>query len=394
VYDLDGNRYIDTMLGFGTWVAGHKPPGLTEAITDQLERGLQFGIHNRLQEKLANLILPAGPGDRVIFCNSGTEATMYAIRAARAYTGRTMIATFDGSYHGAHDDGSHLVDPASPPDRPVTIARGAGIPPRLRETHLKLPHLSAAAFTLIAEHGGELAAVLIEGVQGGLPQLNPEIGEFLTELIAVAHHHGVLVILDEVVSGFRIAFGGASEHYRVRPDLTTYGKALGGGVPIGAVAGRSDVMAVFAGPAEHRVGIFSGGSFSGNPLSMAAGIAHVGYLAANRARLYPRLNSEGDRLASEFNSFARAQGMAVQMLNAGSMFQIFFTDAPIRTQRDIRGMNRIGDAAFNLHLLRYGVLIPGSKRAFISSAHTPDVVDEMLAAMRQSLLDVRADGEI
>ena len=394
LFDMDGNRYIDGMLGFGTWVAGHKPPGLIEAITAQLERGLLFGIHNPMQERLAELLLDAGTGERVIFCSTGTEATMYAIRAARAFTGRNTLAMLDGFYHGAHDYGTHSVDVSSPRDRPRALFRGAGIPPQLHDLQLMLPHRNPAAFDLIVQHKDELAAVLVEGIQSSNPHRADDIGEFYREIQALCRRHGILFVVDEVITGFRQAYGGAQEYYGLEPDLATYGKAIGGGTPVGAVAGRADVMAVFSGPGAHPRGIFSGGSFSGNPLGMAAGVAHVSHLRENREEIYPYIDSAGTRLGEAFNSFARENGMRVQMLTrarcsrSSSRMPRYAASAtpPMSTARPMLTSPCICCGA--------ACCVPAPSGRSFSHAHTPAVIDAMVEAMTTSLLDLRADGKI
>lgn len=395
VYDLDDNRYIDTMLGFGTHVLGHRTPEVENAMRRQLEKGWLYGIHNAGQERLARLLIEAAPAaERVIFCNSGTEATMYAMRVARAFTVREKIAIFDGSYHGAHDYGQVQADPESPRDRPWSSSRGAGIPAALLDLQVPLPYREEAALGLIEEHRDSLAAVMIEAVQSSNPSLTEELGAFLHKLQAFCRKLGILFIIDEVITGFRIAYGGVQEHYGLKPDLATYAKALGGGAPIGAVAGRTDIMALFQGLGSDPKAIFSGGSFSGNPMSMAAGTAHVEALRAQREQVYPYINAQGARLTEAFNHFAREQNMAVQMLNAGSMFQLFFRSDDIRSVRDLGDVDTRAEGDFYLHLLRRGVLVPGTKRAFLSAAHTPALIDYMVAAMKNALLDLRADGGI
>ena len=396
VYDADGNAYIDCQLGFGTHVLGHRHPAVVEALHDAVDRGFQFGIHNPDQERLASLVREAVPGvEGVIFCNSGSEATFYAIRAARAFTGRDVVATFDGAYHGAHDWGMVVVDPDSPVDAPVGIPMSAGVPAAVYESRMLLPYRRRAAFDLIRANADRLALVMIEPVQSSNPRLDEETSAWLRELREVCREHGVLFLMDEVITGFRIAWGGMAEHLDLAPDLVTHGKALGGGVPIGGVAGRGDVMRLFRGASSGDPrGIFSGGSFSGNPLSMAAGVALVGTLRAQRDQVYPYINAQGDRLASRLNDFAASHDMAFQVLNAGSMFQLYFQREPIGSARDVRYADRVAERDFYLHLLANGVLVPGTRRSFVSAAHTPEDVDAIADAVEASLLAVRDDGRI
>ena len=395
LFDLDGNEYIDTMMGFGTHVLGHRHPAVEAALHNQLGKGWMFGIHNAGQEVLARMLSEAAPcAERVIFCNSGTEATMYALRLARAATGRTAIASFDGGYHGAHNDGYVIADPTSPANAPQAVALGAGIPASTIAEHIKLPYRDDAALDIIDANRDRLAAVIIEGVQSSNPQLSPEVGAFLHALRERCRQHGIIFILDEVITGFRIAYGGVQEHYGITPDLATYGKALGGGIPIGAVAGRADLMELFQKLGRDKRGLFSGGSFSGNPLAMEAGIAHLRAIQARRPTLYTELSAKTARLRDSVNAHARTNNFPVQMLAAGSMFQLYFQTAPIRSARDITSAHRRAEGVFYLHLLRHGVLIPGTRRAFLADAHTPQDIDFIIAAIAQALDDTRADALI
>jgi glutamate-1-semialdehyde 2,1-aminomutase len=392
--DADGNRYIDFQIGFGSMLLGHRHPLVQSALLDQAaNRGWQFGLHNPNQVKLADqLIKGDNCAERVIFCNSGTESTMYAIRVARAFSGRPKLGVFDGFYHGAHDYGIGAADPNSPRDAPVYQPIGAGVLPAIVENQIMLPYRSDAAFDLIRQHKDDLAMVMIEGVQSSNPHEKNELTAYLQELKSVCAESDVLFMMDEVITGFRLAYGGAQEYFDVQPDLATYGKVLGGGLPIGAVGGRADIMKLFNSMAMgDKKGIMSGGTFSGNPLTMAAGVAQTSFLDENRAEIYPRLNSMGQGLAEAINQYAREQDMGVQVLNAGSMFQIYFNEGEIWSARDTGGMRSQAETDFYLHLLDNGVLIPGTRRSFISYVHTPELVDEATEIIKKSLNLVRQD---
>jgi glutamate-1-semialdehyde 2,1-aminomutase len=389
VWDADGNRYVDTSVGFGLHMLGHRHPEIEQAIKARTELGWMFGIHTTSQMKLATLLHDASPcAERVVFCNSGTEATMYAIRAARGFSGREKIALFDGFYHGAHDYGMWGTDPASPREAPRKVPLGRGIPGALDELVMLLPYRNPAAFDLIRAHADELALVMVEGVQSSNPQ--PEAGEFLRELESVCRAAGVLFAIDEVITGFRLAYGGAQERFGVKPDLATYGKVLGGGLPIGAVAGRADLMEVFTGLGA-RNGIFSGGTFSGNPLTMEAGAAAVGHLKAH-PEIYARLELAGDRLAAAVNGFCQDRQIPAQIKHVGSMFHLFFQREPVESMRDVTAANARAEKAFYLHALNRGVLVPGTQRAFLSAAHGEAEVDRLIEVFEASLADVQAEG--
>lgn len=389
LFDADGNRYLDTSVGFGLHILGHRHPDIERAIKGRTERGWMFGIHTTAQMKLASLLHEASPcAERVVFCNTGTEATMYAIRAARGFTGRDKVAFFDGFYHGAHDYGMWATDPTSPRQTPRKVALGHGIPRVLEDLVMLLPYRDRAAFDLIRDHADELALVLVEGVQSSNPQ--GKAGEFLRELAQVCRDAGVLFGIDEVITGFRLAWGGAQERFGVVPDLATYGKVLGGGLPVGAVTGHADLMEVFTGLNARR-GIFSGGTFSGNPLTMEAGAAALTYLLEH-PETYARLDAAGDRLAAAVNGFCEDRGIPAQMKHAGSMFHMFFQREPIESMRDVCAGNEPAASAFYLHALNRGVLVPGTQRAFLSSAHGDAEIDSLIDTFKASLADVHAEG--
>ncbi|MFP6817139.1 MAG: aspartate aminotransferase family protein [Pseudomonadales bacterium] len=389
VYDADDNRYIDTSVGFGLHMLGHRHPLIEQAIKARTEKGWMFGIHTTSQMKLASLLHEASPcADRVVFCNTGSEATMYAIRAARGYSGREKIALFDGFYHGAHDYGMWMTDPSSPRDAPEKFPMGNGIPKALADLTLLLPYRNVAAFDLIRQHADELALVMVEGVQSSNPQ--PEAGEFLRELSSVCRQAGVLFAIDEVITGFRVAYGGAQELFSVTPDLATYGKVLGGGLAVGAIAGRAEVMEVFTGLSAGN-GVFSGGTFSGNPLTMEAGAAAVGYLREH-PEVYTDMNAAGDRLAAQVNGYCEMHQVPARMKNVGGMFHMFFQREPLDSMRDVTHANVSAEKAFYLHALNRGVLVPGTQRAFLSAAHSSAEIDTLIEVFQQSLADVQAEG--
>lgn len=389
VYDADGNRYLDTSVGFGLHMLGHRHPEVAAAIKARTELGWMFGIHTTAQMKLASLLHEASPcAERVVFCNTGSEATMYAMRAARGFSGRERIALFDGCYHGAHDYGMWITDPGSPREAPGKLPMGHGIPRALGDLVTLLPYRDAAAFDLIRQQADELALVMVEGVQSSNPQ--PAAGEFLRELATVCRDAGVLFAIDEVITGFRLAYGGAQERFGVVPDLATYGKVLGGGLPVGAITGRAEVMDVFTGLAAER-GVFSGGTFSGNPLTMEAGAAAVTHLR-DHPDIYERLDAAGDRLAGAVNGYCETHRIPAQMKHVGSMFHLFFQHEPIDSMRDVRRAGSAAEKAFYLHALNRGVLVPGTQRAFLSAAHGDAEVDMLIDVFQDSLADVQAEG--
>ena len=389
VEDVDGNEYIDLSMGFGCHVLGHAHPVVVEAVRDAAGRGVQFGIHTPYQEALARLVVEASPcADSVVFCNSGTEATMYAIRAARAHSGKIKIALFEGAYHGAHDTVLVKTEDDSTRNRPMPVAKGTGVPGDTVDHVLMLPYRNEAAFDLIRQYADELAVVLIEPVQGSNPTL--ECREFVAELVDACRDAGVLLMFDEVITGFRLAYGGAQEQFGLTPDLAAYGKALGGGMPIGAVAGRGDVLSRFDWHKQAETGtqIFTGGTFNGNPVTMQAGAATVGHLR-DHPEVYETLAGHGQRMSDEIGGFCREQDLPAQIITAHSMIQLRFQRGPILTARDIDRSLAKAEKEFYTRLMLEGVLIPGDHLALSSAAHSDADIDRVVDACRQALTDTK-----
>ena len=389
VFDADGNQYIDTSVGFGLHMLGHVHPDIEAAIQARSKLGWMFGIHSTSQMKLAQLVHEGSPcAERVVFCNTGSEATMYAFRAARGFSGREKIALFDGFYHGAHDYGMWATDPGSDRHAPQHVPMGHGIPEALHKLTLLLPYRSPAAFDLIRKHQDELALVFVEGVQSSNPQA--DVGEFLCEVAEVCRQCGVLFGLDEVITGFRIDWGGAQARFGVTPDIATYGKVVGGGLPVGAITGRADLMDVFTGLGARR-GVFSGGTFSGNPLTMEAGAAALSHLKAH-PEIYERLERQGNQLREAVNRCCEQHQIPAQMKNVGSMFHMFFQGEAVNSMRDAHSRHLDAQKAFYLLCLDRGVLVPGTQRAFLSAAHSDEVLDKLIDVFTSSLIDVASAG--
>jgi glutamate-1-semialdehyde 2,1-aminomutase len=392
VTDVDGNSYIDLTMGFGPHLLGHRPKVIEDAMAAQIKKGWHVGLHNPLQAELAELLNEAANcGEQTIFCNSGTEATMYGMRVARGFTGKDKVAVFDGNYHGSHDYALIKAAPDSPRDAPLGRILGRGVPDVVNDnTMMVLPYHDEAAYGLIRAHADELALVIVQPVQNQVPR--NDNAEFLQGLLKVCRECDVLMLMDEVVTGFRIAYGGGQEAYDITPDLATYGKALAGGMPIGALTGRADVMELLGlGKADPR-GVFSGGTFSGNPLTMAAGIAAVRHMRDNKETIYPKLNARSQRMADAINGFCQENQIGAQLLNTGSIFYLHFQREPIATSRDVTNTNSEAEREFYLHLMNHGVTVPGIHLFFLSDAHSDEDVDEIIEAFKQSFLDVRTDG--
>jgi len=392
VIDVDGNEYIDLTMGFGPHILGHSPSVVLDALREALDRGLQVALHNPYQEPLARLIVQAhASNEMVVFCNSGTEATMYAIRALRAFTRRPKIAQFEGSYHGAHDYALVVAAPDSPPGAPRAVARQDGIPPEVVSSVVVLPFWRDEAFDMIRSMRHELAAVLIEPVQGSNPQLGH--AEWLRQLREICNAANVPLVFDEVITGFRLGYGGAQEFFGIGADVITYGKVIGGGLPVGAVTGRRDVMELFTSGRVASPSVFSAGTFSGNPMSMVAGTALLSHLKAH-PELYTYLWAESDRFARELNTFFTDEDFPAQIQMAGSSLFMRLTRTPIRTAAEGRLNPDLTDAydALQLKLLDRGVILPGVHQFHLSTAHTRDDVDTVIAAVKDSFREVRSYG--
>ena len=394
--DVDGNTYIDTTMGFGPIILGHNHPVVREAVDKQLNRGWLFGLPGEAQFELGELLCDASPcAEEVIWANTGTEATMYAMRAARAFTGKSKIGVFDGAYHGAHDYALfYATFEEGTNDKPNGMYVSSGISDVIKNDTLELlPYRNEAAFDLIRKNKDDLAAIILEGSQNSNPRLNNK--DFLQGLRDVCTECDVLMIMDEVVTGFRVDYGGIQGYYGIKADMATYGKITGGGFPVGAVAGRKDIMAVFGGRGGDKR-IFHGGTFNGNPLSMIAGQAVISHLKENKDTIYPSLMDKGNRLTNEINKFCEENEYPAQILNAGSKFHMKFQRESISNGFDIKGYyggeHKQAENEFYLHLLGHNVMVPGVRLAFLCDAHTDEDVTTIIESMKASFKAVREDG--
>jgi len=386
IWDIDGNRYLDCTMSFGVHVLGHCPPPVVDAMLNQVKRGTSFGAPHLHEIEFTKRFVECIPcAEMAMLCNTGTEATMIGIRLMRASRRKGKIAKFEGTYHGWHDyaQWSVYIDPNNmgPEDSPYQVAASGGIPEAVRDTVMLLP-LNESAFEQIEEHADELAGVMIEPVfgTGAIP-----VGkEFLTKLREVTARTGVLLMFDEVITGFRIALGGAQERFGVLPDLATYGKTIGGGAPVGAVAVSKALMQQVS-QAEEQVS--SAGTFSGNPFTLAAGATTLKYLMDN-PKLYAEMDARGDHLRGDFNEWARSKGYPFCMSGIGSMFQIHQKAGPILKPRDALGQDPEIMSDLQLHLRLRNIYIPWFHLAFISAAHTDANIEEILRALKDSVSEI------
>ena len=381
VWDADGNRYIDYVGSWGPLILGHANPEVIEAVVQAAHKGTSFGASTPAEAELAALVTEAFPAiERVRFVSSGTEATMSAIRLARAATGRKFVVKFEGCYHG-HSDA--LLVKAGSGVATLGIPGSAGVPEEFVEFTLALPYNDVSAVEAsFRKFEDQIACVIVEPVVGNMGCVPPRPG-YLQALRDITTHEGALLIFDEVMTGFRVAFGGASELYNIKPDLTTLGKIIGGGLPVGAYGGPAKLMDLVApvGP------VYQAGTLSGNPLAMAAGIATLCQLKANREAFYKQLDEIAEKLAAGVTAAANEAGVPVTANRVGSMFTFFFTDKPVSDWQTASGCDTAKFGRFHGALLDAGVWLPPSQfeAAFLSVAHTNGDIDDTLAAAREAL---------
>ena len=383
VWDVDRQRYIDYCMSWGALLLGHADPAVVRAVRSAAGKGTSFGAATEAEVRLAEEVKRRFPSiDLLRFVNSGTEATMSAIRVARGFTGRDKILTFEGAYHGHADS---LLAKAGSGVAAAGLPGSAGVPPGAVQDTLVAPYNSLAAVEeQLRAHDGDVAAILVEPVAGNMGVVPPQRG-FLEGLRRLTQDDGSLLIFDEVITGFRVAFGGAQERLRVRPDLTCLGKILGHGLPVGAYGGRRDIMEQVAplGP------VYQAGTLAGNPIAMAAGLAA---LAKIRPPLYTRLEKHGALLEAAFREAAQSAGMPAEITRVGSMLGLFFREGPVRNYTEARAMDTARYGRLFWALLRRGVYLPPApfETIFLSSAHTAALIDETLEATKAAFKEAMA----
>jgi glutamate-1-semialdehyde 2,1-aminomutase len=379
--DLDGNRYLDYVGSWGPLILGHCHPRVVQAVDAALHRGSSFGAPTELESQLAELIIAAVQSiEMVRMVSSGTEASMSAIRLARGFTGRDVIVKFAGCYHGHVDS---LLVQAGSSATTLGVPNSPGVPLGCTKDTLVLRFNDVQGLAeAFQAHGDRIAGVILEPLVGNMGLVEPR-AEFLMELRRLTQKHGALLIYDEVITGFRLAYGGAQELYKQKPDLTVLGKIVGGGLPVGAYGGRADIMqkVMPSGP------VFQAGTLSGNPLAMAAGIATLEELHDNPP--YARLVQLGDKLANGLTQAARAAGAPHQLPHVGSMWTLFFTDQPVTNYDSAKKSDTARFARFFWAMMDRGVYLPCSQfeAAFISAAHTEQQIEQTIVAAREALAE-------
>jgi glutamate-1-semialdehyde 2,1-aminomutase len=385
LYDLDGHEYLDYVMSWGALLFGHAHPAVSRAIAQAIARGTSFGTPTEAESELAELVISMMPSiERLRFVSSGTEATISAVRLARGFTGREKIVKFAGCYHGHGDafliaSGSGALTHGVPDSPGVTEGTA-------RDT-LVLPFNDVIALEeTFARHGDSIAAVIVEPYPGNMGLVLPLAG-YLRKVRELCTKHATLLIFDEVMSGFRAARGGAQAREGIVPDLTTLGKVIGGGVPVAAFGGRTDVMAMLSpdGP------VYQAGTLSGNRLAMAAGIAVLNLIASD-AKLYERFDATTRRLSDGFSSVFSHHGVPHHCSNAGAMFSFFFTSEAVVDLESARSCNRELFAKFFAAMLERGIYLPPSpfETCFVSAVHTDSEIDRTIAAAGDALAGLLA----
>ena len=378
VRDVAGREYVDFLLGSGPMLVGHRHPEVIAAVRDQLEYGTTFFANSAPGILLAEAICEAMPcAEKVRFTSSGSEATLYAMRAVRALRGRSKILKFEGGYHGMNDYALMSLAPRRRSNGTAPIPGSPGIPRAVNDEMLVAPYNDLdAATAIVEEHRDSIAGVIVEAFQRVIP---PRPG-FLEGLRALTDRHGLLLVFDEVVTGFRFAYGGAQEYYRVVPDLCTIGKVVGGGFPLAGLAGREEVMAQFDRDSAGEEGFLPQiGTLSGNPVAASAGLATLEVLRAEDA--YTRLFDNGRRLMAGLAAAMRDAGVEAQIAGVPCLFDIVFTGQPIIDYWSVESGDKEKLALFNKVLREQGVL-KGAAKFYVSVAHTGDDVDHAIEAFK------------
>jgi glutamate-1-semialdehyde 2,1-aminomutase len=382
IFDVSGKEYIDYVLGSGPLILGHAHPAIAAAVSAQAALGSTFYGLNEPAIRLAQRIVEAAPcGGTLRYASSGTEGTFTALRLARAFTGKEKILKFEGGWHGAHDYAMQSAAPSQPAAYPVPTPDSKGIPQGASQTVLVSPfNQPEAAVQLIEAHAAELAAVIVEPLQRAI---RPQPG-FLESLREVTQRHGILLIFDEIVTGFRIAWGGAQERYGVVADLAVYGKTISGGYPLAAVCGREDVMA-WADPRRKASGdyVFASGTMNGNPIGCVAGLATLDEL--EKEGVYAHFYQISDRLKQGLEGLAQDRGIAFQVIGEGPVLQAVFSDLPMHTHTDGLKADAAAAQRFGIEMIRRGIFVSPGGKLYLSQAHTTADIDQTLEVAAEVL---------
>ena len=385
LYDIDGNQYLDYVNSWGPMILGYNPPQVIKKLKEQLKKGTSFGAPTEIETEIAELIVDFYPAvDKVRMVNSGTEATMSAIRLARGYTGRDKIIKLEGCYHG-HGD-SLLVDAGSGAAT-LGIKGSPGVTENTAKETIVVPYNNQQAVEKVfTEYGSEIAGIILEPVTGNMGVIAPEPG-YLDFLRKITRKNGALLIFDEVMTGFRLARGGAQELYKIEPDLSTFGKIIGGGMPVGAYAGRREIMDYVApvGP------VYQAGTLSGNPMAMQAGLATLKEL--KNKKIYTQLEAKAEKLEKGFKKNIEELEFPAYFNRVGSMFTLFFTAKKVKNYQDVKSCDQKLFAAYFREMIEAGIYLPPSQfeANFISLALSEADLERTIAANYQALKKLKAE---
>ena len=384
IVDVDGNEYVDFINSWGPMLFGHRHEDVKESVSEVLEKGTSFGAPTTVETDMAEKVVDMVPSiDRVRMVNSGTEATMTAIRLARGFTGRDKIVKFTGHYHG-HGD-SFLIKAGSG-QATFGLPDGPGVPEDLAKLTISVPYNDEESVEeVFREEGDEIAAVILEPVAANMGVVPPKDG-FLSFLRKITEDHGSLLMFDEVITGFRLGQGGAQQYYGIEPDLTCLGKIIGGGLPVGAFGGKDDVMDEIAPCGD----VYQAGTLSGNPLAMAAGSKMMDLIQENE--VYEELNEKGEYLAEGFREVISEIEMPITLNKIGSMMSTFFTDREVTDYESAQSSNTDLYGEYFQKMLERGIYISPSQfeAMFLSTAHTEEDLDETIEAAREVFLELES----
>jgi glutamate-1-semialdehyde 2,1-aminomutase len=384
IVDIDGNSYIDYCMAYGPLILGHGNPRVIEAIRKQIPNGSIFGTPTEIEIEFAEIIAKSVPCvDMIRVTNSGTEATMHAIRLARGFTERNQIVKFEGCYHGAHD---YVLVKAGSGTSTFGDPDSFGIPTDTIKNTIPLPFNNIDVFEkTIEKNGDEIAAVILEPVIGNAGVILPNDG-FLQAIRKATAEKGILLIFDEVITGFRLGLGGAQEYYNVKPDIVTLGKIIGGGFPIGAFGGTKKIMSL-----NSPIGdVYQAGTFSGNPISITAGLTVLRQLMDGRKRIYDVLRKTGEKMRNGLREQAEDAKVHAQVNGLSSMFQIFLTDNPVNNYKDAKSSDFNKFQRYHKILLNRGIFVPPSQfeTCFLSTVHTNEDIEKTIEVMGSALKEI------
>ena len=381
LFDIDGNEYIDYCLAYGPIILGHVYPTVVEAVKAQIEKGVLYGTPAEQEVELAELVCSVVPSAEMVrLVSTGGEATMSAIRAARGYTGKKKIVKFEGCYHGAHD---YVLVKAGSGATTFGAPTSLGIPEETTRNTIVIPFNNTDEFeTAVKENKDELAAVIVEPVMGNIGLVLPREG-FLETLREITARYGIVLIFDEVITGFRLAMGGAQEYYGITPDLTTLGKVMGGGFPMAAFAGQEEIMKMIAPSGK----VYQAGTYSGNPVSVVAGLTTLQILRQGGNDFYTKMEQKCETLVKQLRKAINDYKVKASINQLSSMFQLFFTETPVYDYRSVKRADTAKFMNYHAKLLEKGIFIPPSQfeTCFFSSAHSHEDIQNTIEVTTTAL---------